>query len=62
MEMGNVAHYIHSAGECLFFRTLLNILGHTSISIYIHTKNVKFALDVAIKAHRGSRSIALLLL
>ena len=32
--MGNVAHYIHSAGECLFFRNLLNILGYTYIPIY----------------------------
>jgi len=54
MEIVNVAHYIHSAGEYLFFRNLLNILGHTYIFLYIHTqKNVKFALELAMKTQRG---------
>jgi hypothetical protein len=52
MEMGNVAHYIHSAGECLFFRNLLNILGYTCFYFYTH-KNVKFGLEVVMRARRG---------
>jgi hypothetical protein len=62
MVKGNVAHYIHSASECLLFRNILNILQYTYTSINIHTRNVKFAVEVAMKIQRGSRSIVLLYL